>query len=89
RQDLHEKLRVHSQAAAMQVKQFGLENDLCERIANDPEFGLKKEEILSLLDPTAFTGRAPKQVSEFINDIVKPILSEYSETLGVKADLKV
>ena len=72
RQVLHEQLRVHSQAAARVVKEEGGENDLIDRIVADPLFNLKKEEIVAILDPANFTGRAPSQVTEFLNDMCQP-----------------
>lgn len=89
RQELHEKIRQHSLAAAKRVKEEGLENDLLDRIADDPAFGLKRSEIEGLLDPAEYTGRAPKQVEEFIGEIVKPILEENKNLLGETTDLKV
>ena len=89
RQQLHEKLRVHSQAAARVVKEEGGENDLVDRVAGDPSFGLTKEEILSEMQPSAFVGRAPQQVDEFLDGLVRPILEENKDLLGETADLKV
>lgn len=81
RQALHEKIRVHSIAAGAVVKEQGKPNDLIERIAADPAFGLSQEEILSTLDANAYVGRAPRQVTEFLEDEVKPVLSRYSQLI--------
>ena len=89
RQELHEKLRTHSLAAAAVVKEEGGENDLIDRIAADSAFMLSKEEILSVMEPIHFVGRAPKQVEEFLRDCVKPVLEENKAILGEQADLKV
>ena len=89
RQVLHEQLRVHSQAAARVVKEEGGENDLIDRIVADPLFNLKKEEIVSILDPANFTGRAPAQVTEFLTEYVNPILEANKEVLGEHAELNV
>ena len=89
RQVLHEQLRVHSQAAARVVKEEGGENDLIDRIVADPLFNLKKEEIVSILDPKNFTGRAPSQVTEFLNECVNPLLQQNKEILGEHAELNV
>ena len=89
RQQLHEKLRVHSQAAARVVKEEGGENDLIDRVCADPSFGLTKEEILAEMQPINFVGRAPQQVDEFLGNLVKPILEANSDLLGETADLKV
>ena len=89
RQELHEKLRVHSQAAARVVKEEGGENDLVERVAADPAFGLTKEEILSEMEPINFVGRAPQQVDEFLSGLVQPILDANKDILGETAILNV
>lgn len=74
RQELHEKIRLHSLATARIVKEEGGENDLVDRIAGDPSFGISKEEILEILRPDLYIGCAPMQVREFLENIVKPIL---------------
>ena len=89
RQVLHEQLRVHSQAAARVVKEEGGENDLIDRIVADPLFNLKKEEIVAILDPANFTGRAPSQVTEFLNECVNPVLEANKDILGEHAELNV
>ena len=89
RQQLHEKLRVHSIAAAKVVKEEGGENDLIDRICADPDFQLKKEEIEAILEPKTFTGRAAKQVDEFIENEINPVLSRYQDILGEKVSLSV
>ena len=89
RQELHEHIRQHSMAAGRIVKEEGSENDLVDRIAADPIFGVTKEEILATLQPEHFTGRAPEQVSEFIEECVKPVLDANKDILGEKAELSV
>lgn len=76
RQELHEKIRVHSLEAARVVKAEGGENDLVDRIANDSSFGITKEEILEVLKPELYVGCAPMQVEEFIDNIVKPMIKD-------------
>ena len=88
RQELHERIRVHSMEAAKQVKVEGKKNDLIERISADSSFGLDKEEIESVLDPKNYIGRAPGQVEEFINEFVKPVI-EKSGVSELKVELKV
>lgn len=88
RQELHEKLRTHSHAAAAKVKLEGGANDLIERIAEDPAFPLTLQEIEKELDPKFFVGRAPSQVTEFLEETVKPLL-ERTYKGEVKAELKV
>ncbi len=89
RQELHEGIRLHSIEAAKQVKLEGKPNDLLDRILQDPTFGLTKEDILELLDPIKFVGRAPQQVDEFLEEYINPIISENRELLGLEVDLKV
>lgn len=89
RQDLHERIREHSMAAGAVVKQEGKENDLVERIAADPAFGMAKEEIEALLEPKNFVGRAPQQTEEFLTEVVEPILDANKDILGLKAEILV
>lgn len=90
RQELHEKLRVHSQAAARVVKEEGGENDLIDRIAGDPAFMTTKEEILAILDPKNFTGRSEEQVMEYLNYVIKPLLAQNKALLqNAKQELNV
>ncbi len=89
RQELHEKLRVHSQAAAQVVKKEGGKNDLIDRVCADSAFSLDYDEINALLNPSDFVGRAPNQVSEFLNDVINPVLKENNNLLGEKVQLNV
>ncbi|MGH4119561.1 adenylosuccinate lyase [Clostridium sp.] len=89
RQDLHESIRVHSMAAARRVKEEGLNNDLIERIINDDIFKMSKDEILAVIDPVKFVGRAPSQVVDFIDEYVKPILEANKDALGVETSINV
>lgn len=89
RQELHERIRVHSMEAGKNVKVEGKDNDLIDRIINDKYFNLDKERLLEILDPKNFIGFAPEQTEEFVNIEVKPILEKYSNRLGMKATLKV
>ncbi|MDE7399608.1 MAG: adenylosuccinate lyase [Oscillospiraceae bacterium] len=88
RQELHEQLRVHSQAAALVIKQGG-ECDLPQRIAADPAFKITEQEIEELLKPELYVGRAPKQTEEFLAEFINPILEENKGDLGEKAELSV
>jgi len=74
RQDLHERIRVHSQAAALQVKQEAMPNDLFDRLKKDPAFA--KVLMESVTDPSAYVGRAPEQVAEFLTEVLKPIFDK-------------
>lgn len=89
RQNLHELIRVHSMEAGKKVKVDGLENDLIERILNDKQFDIKKDELMNILNPKNFIGFAPQQVDEFLKTEVKPILEKNKELLGMSTDLKV
>lgn len=89
RQELHEKIRVLSMEAARRVKEEGLNNDLIERIINDNSFFMSKEEILSIMDPVKFTGRASGQVDDFVNNVIKPIIEKNKSSLGVNVSINV
>ena len=89
RQELHERIRTHSMAAAKTVKEEGKPNDLLHRIAEDPAFNISEEEISKIIKPENFTGRAEQQTLDFISEIVKPLLRENSEDIGVKTEINV
>lgn len=82
RQVLHEAIRQHSVAASKAVKLEGKENDLLDRILKDATFGLSKEELDSILDVKAFTGRAEKQVEDYISEVVDPLLESNKDRIG-------
>lgn len=81
RQVLHEAIRRHSVDAAKAVKLDGADNDLLQRIQNDPIFKLTKEEIDEILDVKAFTGRAEKQVEEYVSEVVDPLLEKNADSV--------
>ena len=89
RQELHEKIRTYSMEAGAVVKKEGKENDLVDRIAKDPAFGMSKEQIEALLEPKNFVGRAPEQTKEFIEEVVQPVLDANAELLGMTAQINV
>ena len=89
RQELHERLREHAVAAAAVVKQEGKPNDMIARVEADPAFGLTREEIEAELTPEAFTGRAPQQVEEYLNEVIRPLLAANADAVGQKAELSV
>ena len=89
RQELHERLRQHAIAAGKQVKEEGLPNDMVDRIAADPAFGLTREEIVAGLVPENFVGRAPQQVEEFIANVLQPIFDADPEDVEQHASLSV
>ena len=89
RQELHERIRMHSMAAAKTVKEEGKSNDLLHRIAEDPAFNISEEEISKIIKPENFTGRAEQQTLDFISEIVIPLLRENSKDIGVKTEINV
>ena len=89
RQALHEAIRRHSVAAAEQVKLYGRDNDLLERIKADPAFSLTDEEMAQLTDPATFSGMAERQCETFLRGTVKPVLKKYDSSLGIKAEINV
>ena len=89
RQELHERIRVHSMAAAKVVKEEGGANDLIDRIAADPAFGVTKEALQKVLKPENYVGRAPQQTAEFLDGVIKPILTANADLLGLEAEINV
>lgn len=89
RQELHERIRTLSMEAGKNVKEKGLDNNLLELIAKDPAFNLTLEELKKTMEPAKYTGRAKEQVEEFIKDVIRPILEENKDLLGVKAEILV
>ena len=86
RQELHEKIRVHSMAAGSVVKNEGKENDLLERIES---FGLTLEQLKARMKPAEYVGRAPGQTREFVRDYLNPIFEENKDILGRQAQINV
>lgn len=84
RQDLHKRIKDHSQDAAKMVKQHGQQNDLMARLKADPSFA--KVDLTSALDARRFVGRAPEQVDSFIANVIDPIRKRYAADLGQAAD---
>ena len=89
RQELHERIRIHSMEASRRVKEEGKNNDLLERISNDEKFSSVKDEIVNLVDPQKFIGRAPGQVEDFIETQVTPILTRNADRLNLNVDINV
>ena len=89
RQELHEELRAHSLAAAKVVKEEGKENDLVDRLADDPKFTVTKEEMEAVLKPENYTGRSAEQVESFLNECIRPVLEANKDVLGEKSELSV
>lgn len=78
RQQLHERIRVHSMAASRVIKEEGGENDLLSRIAADSIFGVSLDELNAIVRPEKYVGRAPQQTQEYIEEVVNPALKEYN-----------
>ncbi|MDR2899327.1 MAG: adenylosuccinate lyase [Clostridiales bacterium] len=89
RQELHEAIRRHSMEAGKRIKEGGLVNDLVERIALDPIFGMTKMEILSVMKPGNYIGRAPGQVDDFVREFVEPALEKYKGQMVKDTHIKV
>jgi len=87
RQDLHERIRRHSQAAAAVVKEQGGHNDLLARLSSDDAF--RGVDFLGALDPARFIGRAPQQVDEFIAEHIEPIRQRYAASLAGEVEIRV
>ncbi|MBD5099412.1 MAG: adenylosuccinate lyase [Clostridiales bacterium] len=90
RQQLHERIRVHSLEAGRNVKEFGLTNNLIDLLAADPLFGLSREELSGHLEPSRYIGRCPEQVSDFLTEYVCPVLQAHKSALSDETvELKV
>lgn len=88
RQDLHERIRVHSMEAGKAVKELGLKNDLINRICSDDAFKLNADEVMEVLKPENYTGRAKEQVVEYIKGKIDPLLSK-DDYKPVKVEINV
>ena len=89
RQELHERIRELSMEAGRNVKAEGKDNNLLELIAADPSFNLTLEELKKTMDPKKYVGRASQQVEEFLDEVIRPVLEENKDLLGVKAEINV
>ena len=89
RQELHEKIRTLSMQAGRAVKEEGRDNDLLERIAADESFGLSLEELKEAMKPEKYVGRSARQVEVFLRDVIRPILDENRDSLGMNAEINV
>ncbi|MFV0239008.1 MAG: adenylosuccinate lyase [Lacrimispora sphenoides] len=89
RQELHERIRELSMEAGRNVKVNGLDNNLLELIAADPSFNLSLEDLKKSMDPKRYVGCAPAQVTAYLEEVVKPLLEDNRELLGMKAEIHV
>ncbi len=88
RQLIHEIIRVHSMQALEQMKEEGADNNLIERLACDDRLPLTYDEILKLLEPICYVGRAPEQVNDFLTHTIQPLLESHGE-FKIKDELTV
>ena len=89
RQELHERIRELSMEAGRNVKVEGKENNLLELIAADPAFNMSLEDLQKTMDPAKYVGRSREQVDAFLKNVIRPVLEENKELLGVKAEINV
>ena len=90
RQELHERIRVHSLEAGRNVKELGLPNNLIDLLAEDPLFGMSREELTAHMEPSRYIGRCPQQVEDFLAEYVRPVLAAHSQALSHQTvELKV
>ena len=89
RQELHERIRKLSMEAGQRVKVDGGENNLLELIAAEPAFRMTLEELQESMDPARYVGRAREQVEAFLEKVIRPVLQENRELLGLKAEINV
>lgn len=89
RQELHERIRELSMEAARNVKLNGDDNNLLELIAADPDFNMPLEALKKTMDPERYVGRAPRQVDVYLKNVIKPMLDENKDVLGMHADINV
>ena len=89
RQEIHERLRIHCLEAGRAIKEDGSDNRLIDMLANDPSLGLTREELDSIIDPAAFTGRSRAQTEEFISSEVLPLLARCGGEVAEKSHLNL
>lgn len=89
RQQLHERIRVHSMAASKVIKEEGGENDLLSRIAADSIFGVTMEELEGIVNPENFVGCAPMQTEEFLKNMVQPVLERFKDLAQETAEINL
>lgn len=89
RQELHERIRELSMEAGRNVKVEGRENNLLELIAADPAFNMSSEDLQKTMDPAKYVGRSREQVDAFLKNVIRPVLEENRELLGIKSEIHV
>lgn len=87
RQEVHELIRTHSQAAGQRVKAEGKANDLIDRLRAEPAFaGVDFDRVMQ---PEQYVGLAPQQTDRFIEQVVEPIRRRYADSLHGPAEPRV
>ena len=89
RQELHEKIRTLSMEAGRTVKEEGKDNNLLELIAGDETFPMDLEDLERSMEPSRYTGRASYQFTKYLDEVIKPMLEDNKEELGVTAQINV
>ena len=89
RQKLHEKIRKYSMETITLIKEKGAGNDFMERIKRDEDFAKIKDKLADIINPKNYIGRAPKQVTEYITEVAKPLLRKFKKLLGIKIEFRV
>ena len=89
RQEPHERIRELSMEAGKTVKEEGKPNDILDRIAADPAFNISKEALQKVMKPENYIGRSAEQTLEFLDGVIKPVLSANRDVLGVEAEINV
>ncbi|MDQ8154107.1 MAG: adenylosuccinate lyase [Gemmatimonadota bacterium] len=89
RQAVHEVIRVHSIAAARAMKDEGVPNDMLDRLSADPAYPVAIADLLDALDPLRFTGRSAQQVTEFLEEVVRPLLDAAGGVEASREEVRV
>ena len=89
RQQAHEVIRTHSIAAARAMKDEGAQNDMLDRLAADPAFGVPVSDLRAAADPARFIGRASRQVDEFLAEVIHPILQRAGSDARAPEEVRV
>lgn len=89
RQEAHEIIRRHSVSSSKAMNDGAKSNDLLDRLARDARLGLDRQEIDDAADPSAFIGRAPQQVEEFLSEVVTPLLSGAPASTSTASEIRV
>src|ERR1051326_6057959 len=76
RQVLHERVRIHSQAAADAMKSGARENDLFDRIAADSLFSIDRASIEAIARAEDYVGLSKQQTERFLAEEIDPLIAE-------------